>query len=48
MDKRTSLLVKKKMLRSFEKSKAVYLASQRHMQAERNPQPRCPASSESG
>jgi len=48
MDKRTSLLVKKKILRSFEKSEAVYLVSQRHMPAERNPQARRRASSESG
>lgn len=48
MDKRTSFPVKKEMLRSFEKSEAVYLASRSHMQAERNPQPRRCASSESG
>jgi hypothetical protein len=35
VDKRTSLPVKKKMLRSFEELEAVHLASQRHMQAER-------------
>jgi len=47
VDKRTSLPVKK-MLRSFEELEAVYLASQRHMQVERNPQPCHCASSDSG